>query len=187
MHIGIGTICAILFILLLIAIFVGLSIAVKYRNTKNKYNRQRSETAQWQNNCNRIDTQFTGLTTQIAQEEALKKEVEKRRRVTQKTKNAVLERDNKVCQICGISYNFVEELCTGLGDYLLFEIDHIQSVAQGGTGSETDNLQCLCWRCNRKKGGKKTNEEVLQLIDYGADKLVPRYKPLGTGNAEENK
>ena len=118
MHIGIGTICAILFILLLIAIFVGLSIAVKYRNTKNKYNR--------------IDTQFTGLTTQIAQEEALKKEVEKRRRVTQKTKNAVLERDDKVCQICGISYNFVEELCTGLGDYLLFEIDHIQSVAAMG-------------------------------------------------------
>ena len=117
MHIGIGTICAILFILLLIAIFVGLAIAVKYRNTKNKYNRQRSETAQWQNNYNRIDTQFTGLTTQIAQEEALKKEVEKRRRVTQKTKNTVLERDNKVCQICGISYNFVEELCTGLGDY----------------------------------------------------------------------
>ena len=117
MHIGIGTICAILFILLLIAIFVGLSIAVKYRNTQNKYNRQRSETAQWQNNYNRIDTQFTGLTTQIAQEEALKKEVEKRRRVTQKTKNTVLERDNKVCQICGISYNFVEELCTGLGDY----------------------------------------------------------------------
>ena len=113
--------------------------------------------------------------------------MEKRRRVTQKTKNAVLERDNKACQICGISYNFVEELCTGLGDYLLFEIDHIQSVAQGGTGSETDNLQCLCWRCNRKKGGKKTNEEALQLIDYGADKLVPRYKPLGTGNAEENK
>lgn len=186
MQTGIGVICAVLFILLLVAIFAGLLIAARYRNTKNKYNQQRSETAQWQNNYKQINTQFTDLTTQIAEEEATKKEVEKRRRVTQKTKNAVLERDNKVCQICGISYDFVENLCTGLGDYLLFEVDHIQSVAQGGTGSEIDNLQCLCWRCNRKKGGKKTNEEVLNLIDYGVDKLVPRYKPLETENTEEN-
>lgn len=182
----ISVICGVLFILLLVAVFVGLLIAARYRNTKSKYNQQRSETEHWQSNFNQINTQFTDLTTHIAEEEATKKEVEKRRRVTQKTKNAVLERDNKVCQICGISYDFVEDLCTGLGDYLLFEVDHIQSVAQGGTGQEVDNLQCLCWRCNRKKGGKKTNDEVLNLIDYGVDKLVPRYKPTETEYKEEN-
>lgn len=65
----------------------------------------------------------------------------------------------------------MESLCEGLGDYLLLEADHIQSVAQGGTGKDIDNLQCLCWRCNRKKGGKKTNEQIKKDIDYGIEQL----------------
>lgn len=34
-----------------------------------------------------------------------------------------------------------------------FEIDHIVPLAKGGQDS-SDNLQCLCMKCNRKKGSK---------------------------------
>ena len=107
----------------------------------------------------------------ISREERLMREVASRRRIRVSDKNEVLERDNYTCQICGISKDYLDSLCEGLGDYLLLEVDHIQSVSQGGTGDDIDNLQCLCWRCNRKKGGYKTNEEVRSLIDYGIDYL----------------
>ena len=101
----------------------------------------------------------------------MQREVAYRRRIRLSDKAEVFERDNYTCQICGISRDFLDSLCYGLGDYLLLEADHIQSVSQGGTGKDIDNLQCLCWRCNRKKGGKKTNEEVKRMIDYGIEKL----------------
>ena len=107
----------------------------------------------------------------ISREERLMREVASRRRIRVSDKNEVLERDNYTCQICGISKDYLDSLCEGLGDYLLLEVDHIQSVSQGGTGDDLDNLQCLCWRCNRKKGGSKTNEEVMDMIDYGIDYL----------------
>jgi len=110
----------------------------------------------------------------ISKEERLMREVASRRRIRVSDKNEVLERDNYTCQICGISKDYLDSLCEGLGDYLLLEVDHIQSVSQGGTGDDIDNLQCLCWRCNRKKGGYKTNEEVRRLIDYGMDYLDER-------------
>lgn len=83
----------------------------------------------------------------------------------------VLLRDNYTCQICGISKGLLDRLIPGLGDFLLLEIDHITPVAKGGSGDDEENLQTLCWRCNRKKGKNKTNEEVKDLIDYGVDKL----------------
>ena len=97
----------------------------------------------------------------------LEYEVASRRRISPRMKQAVLERDNYTCQICGISQGFLDELCPGLGDYLLLETDHIRSVKRGGSGNDIDNLQCLCWRCNRKKGGNKTNRDVEEEIDYG--------------------
>ena len=101
----------------------------------------------------------------------LEKDIARRRRIRVSDKNEVFERDNYTCQICGISKAYLDSFCDGLGDYLLLEADHIQSVSQGGTGKDTDNLQCLCWRCNRKKGGRRTNEEVMEMIDYGIDYL----------------
>lgn len=101
------------------------------------------------------------------------REIAGRRRIRVSDKNMVFERDNYTCQICGISRDFLDDLCPGLGDYLLLEADHIQSVAQGGTGRDTDNLQCLCWRCNRKKGGMRTNNQVRRMIDYGIEYLKP--------------
>lgn len=36
---------------------------------------------------------------------------------------------------------------------LLLEIDHIKPLSKGGITAE-DNLQTLCWKCNRTKGAK---------------------------------
>ena len=105
----------------------------------------------------------------IRRQDLMYREIAGRRRIRAADKKAVLERDNYTCQICGISKDFLNGFCEGLGDYLLLEVDHVQSVSQGGSGDDIDNLQCLCWRCNRKKGGFKTNEEVAELIDYGVD------------------
>lgn len=107
----------------------------------------------------------------IRRQDMMQREVAYRRRIRLSDKAEVFERDNYTCQICGISRDYLDSFCSGLGDYLLLEADHIQSVSQGGTGKDIDNLQCLCWRCNRKKGGKKTNEEVKRMIDYGIEKL----------------
>ena len=124
---------------------------------------------------------FIGLLVSVARnarqrryldrQDRLRRDVARRRRIRATDKQEVFERDNYTCQICGISKDFLDSLCYGLGDYLLLEADHIQSVKQGGTGRDIDNLQCLCWRCNRKKGGTRTNEEVREMIDYGADYL----------------
>jgi 5-methylcytosine-specific restriction endonuclease McrA len=108
---------------------------------------------------------------ELRRKDQLYREVAGRRRIRAADKRAVFERDNYTCQICGISRDYLDSLCYGLGDYLLLEADHIQSVAQGGTGRDIDNLQCLCWRCNRKKGGRYTNEQVMRMIDYGIDRL----------------
>ncbi len=105
------------------------------------------------------------------EKEQQKRESSKRRYVTAKMKERVLERDNATCRICGISKGYLDSLADGLGDYLLLEIDHITPVSQGGTGGDEDNLQVLCWRCNRKKGGTRTNEEVAGMIDYGIDRV----------------
>lgn len=65
--------------------------------------------------------------------------------MTSKLRQSIKERDNFTCQKCGVS---VEKEPT-----LLLEIDHIVPVSRGGLTTE-DNLQTLCWRCNRSKGAK---------------------------------
>ncbi len=107
----------------------------------------------------------------IFRQESIQREVAGRRRIRPSDKREVFERDNYTCQICGISKDYLDSFCEGLGDYLLLEADHIRSVSQGGSGRDIDNLQCLCWRCNRKKGGSRTNEQVRSMIDYGMDHL----------------
>ena len=104
---------------------------------------------------------------QLMKQEMMYRDIAGRRRIRAADKKYVFERDNYTCQICGMSKDYLDSFEEGLGDYLLLEADHIQSVAQGGTGDDVDNLQCLCWRCNRKKGGRRTNEEVMDMIDYG--------------------
>ena len=57
----------------------------------------------------------------------------------------IKNRDNHACVLCGIS--------VAAEPHLLLEVDHIHPVSKGGL-STPENLQTLCWRCNRSKGAK---------------------------------
>ncbi|MEX2784484.1 HNH endonuclease [Streptococcus sp. H49] len=65
--------------------------------------------------------------------------------MTKKLREYIKKRDNYTCQICGAS---VAEQ-----SLLLLEVDHITPVSKGGLSTE-DNLQTLCWKCNRSKSDK---------------------------------
>ena len=60
----------------------------------------------------------------------------------------ILERDNYTCQSCSLSTRDEENL--------LIEIDHKIPVSKGGLTTE-ENLQALCWKCNRRKGARIEN------------------------------
>ncbi|MDR1264474.1 MAG: HNH endonuclease [Propionibacteriaceae bacterium] len=60
-------------------------------------------------------------------------------------RNAIKERDRYACRRCGVSL--------AAEPHLLLEVDHIVPVSKGGL-STPENLQTLCWRCNRSKGAK---------------------------------
>ncbi len=70
---------------------------------------------------------------------------EQRRLMTRKLREFIKERDDFTCSYCGNS--------THKEPNLLLEIDHILPVAKGGYTVE-DNLQTLCWKCNRSKSDK---------------------------------
>ena len=67
---------------------------------------------------------------------------DERDKMTPQLRAQVLARDNYTCQKCGASiYNEPN---------LLLEVDHIIPVSKGGK-TIIDNLQTLCWKCNRQK------------------------------------
>ena len=68
--------------------------------------------------------------------------------MTSKLREFIKKRDNDTCKNCGIS--------TRDEAHLLLEIDHIMPISKGGLTTE-ENLQTLCWRCNRTKGSKIIN------------------------------
>jgi len=70
---------------------------------------------------------------------------EQRNLMTKKLREYIKNRDNFTCCNCGNS--------THIEPNLLLEIDHIIPVAKGGCTVE-DNLQTLCWKCNRSKSDK---------------------------------
>lgn len=70
--------------------------------------------------------------------------------MTSKLRNLIKKRDNFTCQYCSAS--LAEQ------SHLLLEVDHIVPVSKGGL-STPDNLQTLCWRCNRTKSNKVTSSE----------------------------
>jgi 5-methylcytosine-specific restriction endonuclease McrA len=65
--------------------------------------------------------------------------------MTSNLRGKIKVRDNYTCQSCGIS--------THVEKHLLLEIDHIIPLSKGGETTE-ENLQALCWKCNRTKGSK---------------------------------
>lgn len=68
-----------------------------------------------------------------------------RQLMTRNLREQIKSRDGYKCVQCGISIK--EE------PHLLLEIDHIIPVAKGGK-TIPENLQTLCWRCNRQKGDR---------------------------------
>lgn len=70
---------------------------------------------------------------------------EQRLLMTRKLREFIKNRDNFTCCACGNS--------THAEPNLLLEIDHIIPVSKGGCTTE-DNLQTLCWKCNRAKSDK---------------------------------
>lgn len=65
--------------------------------------------------------------------------------MTTKLREKIKQRDNYTCCKCG---NSIEK-----EPNLLLEIDHIIPIAKNGMTTE-ENLQTLCWKCNRSKGSK---------------------------------
>lgn len=65
--------------------------------------------------------------------------------MTKKLREFIKNRDSYTCQICSAS--IAEQ------SLLLLEVDHILPVSKGGLSTE-DNLQTLCWKCNRSKSNK---------------------------------
>lgn len=70
---------------------------------------------------------------------------EQRTLMTKKLREFIKTRDNFTCCICSNS--------THIEPNLLLEIDHIIPIAKGGLTAE-NNLQTLCWKCNRSKSDK---------------------------------
>ncbi len=65
--------------------------------------------------------------------------------MTASLRERIKTRDNYTCRQCKLSTNDEKNL--------LLEIDHVIPLSKGGITSE-DNLQTLCWKCNRSKGAK---------------------------------
>jgi hypothetical protein len=65
--------------------------------------------------------------------------------MTVKLRNYIKSRDGYACKMCDVSV--ADE------PNLLLEVDHINPISRGGL-STPDNLQTLCWRCNRSKSNK---------------------------------
>jgi hypothetical protein len=65
--------------------------------------------------------------------------------MTSNLRNWIKARDNHTCRYCSVSL--------AAEPHLLLEVDHVVPVSKGGL-STPDNLQTLCWRCNRTKSNK---------------------------------
>ena len=70
---------------------------------------------------------------------------EQRALMTAKLRTQIKERDDFTCCQCGNSVRAEPNL--------LLEIDHIIPISKGGLTRE-ENLQTLCWKCNRSKGAR---------------------------------
>lgn len=66
-----------------------------------------------------------------------------RAKLTQALRQQILVRDYYTCCNCGLSIQDEPNL--------LLEVDHIVPIAKGGK-TVSNNLQTLCWKCNRAKG-----------------------------------
>ena len=89
-----------------------------------------------------ISELITSLSSKLTTEAFTK---EQRALMTKKLRDFIKKRDNYTCCNCGNSIDKEPNL--------LLEIDHIVPVSKGGY-TEENNLQTLCWKCNRSKSNK---------------------------------
>ena len=82
------------------------------------------------------------------------------------TREAVCDRDNWVCQICGVRCNraYVIDPVSRKIDKKNAEHDHIVPLtAVGSPGNVFPNSQCLCRKCNNKKSNSSIGQLRLDL------------------------
>lgn len=89
-----------------------------------------------------IDALIETLSTKIRWRKSI---AGQRALMTARLRNYIKSRDNHTCKQCSVSIH--DEA------HLLLEVDHIIPVSKGGLSTE-ENLQTLCWRCNRTKASK---------------------------------
>jgi hypothetical protein len=75
--------------------------------------------------------------------------------MTSKLRDEIKDRDNYKC--CSCSLGIEDE------PNLLLEIDHKIPLSKGGM-TTYDNLQTLCWKCNRTKGAKILNDGLSKQL-----------------------
>jgi hypothetical protein len=103
------------------------------------------------NSAQTSEVKLTGSTIDILIEELSEKikfrksAAGQRALMTAKLREYIKHRDSYACQICSVN---IEAEPT-----LLLEVDHIKPLSKGGL-STADNLQTLCWKCNRSKASK---------------------------------
>ena len=69
--------------------------------------------------------------------------------ISETTRQAILDRDNCRCRVCGFS------------DCITLEIDHVKPRSLGGL-DDLDNLQVLCSFCNNTKGNVEIEPLAIQ-------------------------
>lgn len=78
------------------------------------------------------------------------------------SREMVLERDGYICQRCGISCN--KEYKIGPGRTICqrnAEVDHIVPLScKGSPGHVASNCQCLCRKCNMRKGASLQGDQM---------------------------
>lgn len=117
-----------------------LNIEYKFSYTSNGGMTQRSFTVPMTEDT--ISELITSLSSKLTTEAFTK---EQRALMTKKLRDFIKKRDNYTCCNCGNSIDKEPNL--------LLEIDHIVPVSKGGY-TEENNLQTLCWKCNRSKSNK---------------------------------
>lgn len=117
-----------------------LNVEYKFTYTSNGGMAQRSFTVPM--NEENIIELINQLESKLSREAQTK---EQRALMTTKLRASIKERDHYTCCHCGNS--------TYKEPNLLLEVDHIIPISKGGLTLE-ENLQTLCWKCNRSKGAK---------------------------------
>ena len=89
--------------------------------------------------------------------------------MTAKLRGSIKARDNHACCYCAVSL--------AAEPHLLLEVDHIVPVSRGGL-SIPENLQTLCWRCNRSKSNK-TPDTAPPSVRHGVALSISSAKDPG--------